>query len=1236
MNRYALIQKELMAMNQGKFQVICNVYLQNEYKLDISSPGTVEGKEKTRPGKPDIYLCSDKHYILAECTTKESADKSDFYKKLSDDLDGCLDFEVLGISKEQVNHIILCCNSDIDSKQDNQLKKRAKNAGAILRVVGLTTLTLYFMGNGKAYARQHLDIPFDTGQILTKEDFIKHYGKKNIATPLDNNLYGRDNELKQLSEHISANNIVVMYGQAGVGKSRLAIEAIDEFIKANPSYTPYYIFNKNTAILEDLMMYIEFGQEYILLIDDGNRQIENLLSVINKQLESDMVNIKIVITVRDYSQDEVLKACRHLKTKIFGLSKLSNDDIKTIITSYEPMVDDKVVIDRIVEISAGNPRLSMMARQAYVVNKNINILHDASTIYNEYFQSIIDDKEILSNANMVKTLGILAYFNSFDLDEEADRSIPERFDIPLAEFVNALHYLADIELVDVYLKNTFKISDQILGTYFFYRVFVFEQLLDFDVLLNNYFEKLEWRMRDSLDGAVSSFGETKVIGKINQKIQKKWQQVPAEKVFDFMAAFGKYIPDQLFLFLKKHITDLNQVDSNKQFEDPSLHYNVYANDPVIRLLESFYKKDSINQLQSALALGIMYVEKCPGFYETLTLSLKELIKINTEDIRNNFIRQKSVITFFQSTVSKTDKNRLLFYYVFNFILLNNHYPSELYVNNNKTWTVVEEFQKIRSNFWQQLEHEWKINNDFVFRILMTYLESVKFSNTVLLNIDLERIKDIIKNNLNGKSFRDCFFVHQYVKQLVEKGVNKSVTKLTKRFDSFAYKVYESINFDYNCLNDRDRFDDEKVNQVKCDILQEKLPVENFHDYRRIEKALVEISDFEYHRQNRYHPITNEWLGLIFKHKKSLGFKCLESYLECGNPCQIYPVIVLREIFKARKIWAEKFYSLVQSKTFQHKDKWVERFFWLMPEGRITNKTIDQLLSHFRTTKEWPDIYLDFYDNFRKIDANIRLKIVQTIVKRRKEEPEFKYRISSNFFEQNISLVLSHTTLFKELYFQKEEMQRNDDQSGKQLFILLQANSSILYEYIDFVNAKQKLLSFSDFHNLSIVWQLSNAEQIIETALMKIIALPQIRIMDHISNIFFAGIDNIYKERAISLLRNLVDRYSENEEIMNLVMDISRNCFPETYLSMLQYFLNRNTDFLIFKRLNLYNNHFSSNGNELWSDFIAATLRRIYNAIMEIDTNHLSYLEHKDYLGQHIAWQENQSSWERKMQFRGWR
>src|SRR5687767_9973243 len=188
MSIYTLIERELIDINEAKFELICNAFISHEYRGDLQSLGMVKGKEKTRKGKPDAFIVQeDGTYVVAEYTTKNKSDNKDtFLKKLQTDIIGCLNFDKLGIKASQVAMVVVCCNSNLSISEVEWLKNDVATSNIRVRIVGIDSLALFLFSKGRYYAHQHLNVPFDTGQILNKSEFLRFYGKRNFATPLNN------------------------------------------------------------------------------------------------------------------------------------------------------------------------------------------------------------------------------------------------------------------------------------------------------------------------------------------------------------------------------------------------------------------------------------------------------------------------------------------------------------------------------------------------------------------------------------------------------------------------------------------------------------------------------------------------------------------------------------------------------------------------------------------------------------------------------------------------------------------------------------------------------------------------------------------------------------------------------------------------------------------------------------------------------------------------------------------
>ena len=113
-------------------------------------------------------------------------------------------------------------------------------------IYGGGTLAMDILTNHPHLISTHLDIPVDTGQVVSLETFVREYQRKSaeIATPLDNPFLFRETELTSVVECLNDSDIVILKGSPGVGKTKLALESIGRYQKEHPSYCCFAISYK--------------------------------------------------------------------------------------------------------------------------------------------------------------------------------------------------------------------------------------------------------------------------------------------------------------------------------------------------------------------------------------------------------------------------------------------------------------------------------------------------------------------------------------------------------------------------------------------------------------------------------------------------------------------------------------------------------------------------------------------------------------------------------------------------------------------------------------------------------------------------------------------------------------------------------------------------------------------------------------------------------------------------------
>ena len=174
--RIQLIEKQLLAIGDAEFQLVCDTYLRLREK-EISSfnkTGTTYSKKKTRKGTPDSFFrLKNGDLVFAEHTTQSE----NLIKKIKNDIDSCLDSKKVKIPLEEIKKVIICFNSPkLKLEDEREIQLYAKNKGIpLLELIGLELLAIDIDLSFPIIAKSYLGLPFDTGLILPIRDFIQEY-----------------------------------------------------------------------------------------------------------------------------------------------------------------------------------------------------------------------------------------------------------------------------------------------------------------------------------------------------------------------------------------------------------------------------------------------------------------------------------------------------------------------------------------------------------------------------------------------------------------------------------------------------------------------------------------------------------------------------------------------------------------------------------------------------------------------------------------------------------------------------------------------------------------------------------------------------------------------------------------------------------------------------------------------------------------------------------------------------
>lgn len=1241
MSRLQTIENRLKEINGTVFQELCDSYLiiRDHNYLAISRTGSQTGKQKTTKGTPDTFFqLPNGNFLYSEITTDTSTKN-----KLANDIKACFDPDKTKIPIDKIQEIIICFNWNIGQEKITELNELAQTFKADIRIryLMLQELALELHLNHRDLAHQYLGLPLDTGQIVSIDNFIKEYDRasKGIATPLNNTFLHRETELEQLNNAIDSHDFIILTGAPGIGKTKLAIETINDYLANNLSYQAYCVSYKSHTLLEDLYQYFDIEKDYLLFVDDANR-IDAFEQITGFFKANRNGKLKIIITVRDYAFQEVGRKCQEFLTQRIDLQKLNDDQIIDIIKSEPFEILNPDYHKEIVRISDGNPRLAIMTSLLAKKEQNLYALHDVSDLFEKYFSTFIKDDGEFDNPLNIRCLGIIAFFYTIPYkNKEITQSIIEKFDISYNDFIDTIDKLDKMELAEIQFEHV-KVPEQNLATFFFYKAFIKDNLLSFQVLLNNYFENYQSRFKDSIIPANNTFGPQKVMDKIKPELIEYWYLIRnnSEKSFNFLNSFWFYLQGQTLEFTYQYIEKFPKIEETTY--DTSYENNQfnYEKDNIIELLGNFFRLNS-NSLKDSIELLFKYVTRKPDTLPELIHKIRELLIFDRDDELNDFYRQKTLFNILTEGVKKNDELLSTSFYELSKTFLsykfqqfkggrnNSFYHYQYPIPKNNT------IQEFRTEIWETLNNNYASRPEMAFRLLKNYSRVHPDVNNEIMEFDIPFVLNIIDNHLNDETFAHCKYVQDQVRWFKRHDFNSpEFSNLTNRFVNETFLTFLKIDWDRFRDKEMYEFDDfreyERLKEAEIRtsfVLNNTNEINDFYDTFILLKNLAE-NNWNYN--NTFDFVVDENCSRDF----DIGLALLNKVIEKGNELKYIPRNILRNQLKtdskANQIWA-----IIQTKEFDLKELW-ELSFYDYIDDTLINKDFALSLVNTVTEMSSPNtIHFDRLERFLTVEPNLFQIILRTITDKNEKE-NTQLQVWMDFFSKHFENLGDDIELIKKAYIQQNLIQNHFDYEGKGFIAILKIDKNFLIEFVESLYSVTDRYSLGGDHSdMRYVWNIENIEETLIHVFDLIIENDlYFGISEHYCNVFFRNPrEEEQKKRANDFIRKYVIDNNQDYKKMQIIVDLIRHSRKELFEEIFLLFISLNQDSEIFGRLMWRGNGGSYSGDVIIGDIQAAEWRNFLEIANKSDLG-IKLIPIKNYINEQIQSCLKKGDWERQRKF----
>jgi hypothetical protein len=1243
------IEQRILQMDGGEFQKLCDAYLAASGYGKPNAFGSVVASNKVKMGTPDTFFeRHDGKLVFAEYTTQ----KEDIFNKLNGDLNKCLDVKKTKVPVNKIEEVIICYTSQLEPNEVLTLKSKCEKKNVRLTLLGISALANDLL-NHPILLRNFLNLGIDSGQVIPLESFPAAYGKSKFAVTLETNFHFREKELKEFSDVLENYDLVVVSGKAGVGKSRFALEGCREFISQNSMYKAYSIISITPNLYEELIEKLSLPGQYLILVDDANRVINFSYFMHILRTHKDNQRIKIVVTVRDYALGKINEDIFNYPHYSIQLERFSNDQIKELAKT-EFGILNHLYLERIEEISGGNPRIAVMVSRVATEKNTLDSINDVSTLYDEYFSSIKEDLQNFGETDLLKTAGIIAFLRAVDkTNEQMMSGIQKSFNISPDVFWNCALRLHNLEMADMYEDEVVRISDQVLSTYLFYSAFFKEKVLDFSSILQNYFPNFRSKLMDALNPALNAFDQKAIFDTIRPKVQKIWEDLSStndeEKLLALAESFWHLQPAKTLSFVKKRLeqsqfapadlTQLDQLDENK-INNVAIKTDLqllgrfrYAT-PEIRIiaLETLVGYLKIRPAEILQVLHVLIDDYGFDRYSNYTdFSLQEtvidLLWKNAENGQNELYSRLMIATareyvkiHFQTHESKSSMTVTIYSFVLGpkpelFQLRTKVLGRLIDLYKNYPKQVLEVFEHYINGYHQSASSEIFASDSLS---LLGFIQAELTPENYLHNIFVNDYLDFLENHnvVFDSAFREKFQNDTYL-------VYRLLSENRKDFRQYEYGEFKRIR--------KEQF---------------KSCFSNFSDTDAklfIDRCIKIEADFRQGRE-RYEIVSGFGMAMsiLAESRQELYKTTLSYYLQQGDKLSLNPmpfIQIFMEHYEKKETYA--FFSNLD---FPNKERWLFGFYQALPVDKIEAKDLPALDALFQNAEqEQMPSHLDFLLNYSKFDKQILAKVAKSVLD--KCETNYSAWILatitnpySEIHKQLEILFSDDIDTLKKVYLTVKSAKDHDDYNSATLSKLLDLDLEFIGEYIEWIYAPKGENSrwHRENQDYSLLWRNRNYREIFT----KIIDLVYQKEGSHhyytdLRQFFVHNESNKtdadIEQRQEELFTNLIKEKCSDIDFIEYLFEVVAFFPQERRYRLIFTFLQCNKNLADFQRLAIEPRSMvlrSGSAVPMYQEQIG------YLKSLLLMMNSSSLLEHQIYLQQMIDHLENRKNAEKKRDFMG--
>lgn len=1223
MSRINTIQQAIKQLDGGEYQKLMDAYLYKKFKYpNIEALGSHTGTNKVTKGIPDSYVKLDNgKYVLIMYGSVESTS----YEKIEKDIKSCLDTKKVDIDVKEIDEIICCYTStNIHIEQKKKLENMIK--GVKITLVGISSVSHDLLLNYPTIAADHLGIPVDTEQIFEIDDFIEKYDKNKMNASINMDLLNRDNEIKSLINKLEESKVVLIFGKSGVGKTRLALE-VARIYRDKYDFHVLCIKDNGQILYNDLKYHLSDRGEYLIFVDDANQitKLEHVLDYIVTPPKG--VNVKIIMTVRDYAKDKVKQiVCNKVIPKEEVVDILKDEEIKEILSRNLDVKND-MYLDRIVMISKGNARLAVLAAKL-ALNNGLTSIHNSIDIFKYYYGGIIE-KEFFDTDKIIVTfvitlLGPFQYkSNEMAVKILRDNGIEE-------DKLNKLCYeLNNSEIIDLYMDKVVKITDQSMGDYLLYYILIEKKYIVLADIVKDLFEKYRDKLVYALSTILTLFNSKECLDYIKNQINKVWSTIEDEyDKFEYVKTFYMINEEKSLAFIK------NKIDKMEKEEilldsDGTVLKNKNDNSIKCEIIKIFSGLKYSNNYELMLELSMYYFRRKPSKILDFYLLFSDRLGYDQNSFRFEYKKELLIIEYLWKEANK-GLNINLTILLLNVIEKFIEFESNIFENYGDKKVRVITVNLCMCNGLKKLREKlWSILGE-----LYEKERYKKIINNILLDYNPYQLKDEEQLKLiyevDFKFINENIFNRIISPDFTQSKIFKHFSKINKRLKISADTIVEEYKKNkeflmYNTLvEDYDNTDWEIEQQRRKDNIYNMVKDYKEDDFIKLFNLCNRVLNESKSREQWKLENAITFLFNGIKENVEKYTSSIKAYLKCNTPfssCIKDKVATLIKVIGSRETK-----KIIFNYEYKQKNIWVYEFLFCIPAEERDINYSDLLRETFEDeiNKEQPTVpSIKCIALYKDIDKDIVLDISLKLLKVNSPEKSYLiksflgYSLDKGSSEEIFNIFDERINILESLYL---SINKGDiDYEGNLFINLIRNNVDFLKKFVQqMININNKDYYIEKFE---VLWEQENYNDLIKIAFDTIVeSKDDIGLWsceNNIRSIFMCNTSSVIENKKVEWIKNYIKTVLNNSDYLNLIFQVVMYTLKTHTKEIILYFLDINKNIEMFKSISLFPRF------KLWAGSEVIIIEKEIDFLNELihGINGIEYIEHKEYLKEFILSKE---------------